>query len=209
MSLEDGESSLGKYIEEKRLSGAEIFKGMPKKETVLDYWRWAFSNLLGNTERGTLAEFIVASALGIEKDEHFDWNMYDLKYHYQAADGKIIDVPIEVKCSGYLQQWKQKTYSKIIWDIAKKKGWNPLTNEYAELGRHSKIYCFCLLAETDKSKVDVLDMEQWRFYIAKTSEIDLLFGDRKTISLHQVENKLGLKPVTYGEIKNAVDRACG
>ena len=30
--------------------------------TVLDYWLWAFSNLWGNTERGQLAEFVVARA---------------------------------------------------------------------------------------------------------------------------------------------------
>jgi hypothetical protein len=30
--------------------------------TVLDYWLWAFSDLWGNTERGQLAEFVVARA---------------------------------------------------------------------------------------------------------------------------------------------------
>jgi len=33
--------------------------------TLRDFWAWAYSDLIGNTERGRLAEFIVAMALGI------------------------------------------------------------------------------------------------------------------------------------------------
>ena len=33
--------------------------------SLLDYWSWAHSDLIVNTERGKLAEFIVASALGV------------------------------------------------------------------------------------------------------------------------------------------------
>ena len=28
--------------------------------SILDYWGWAFSDLVGNTERGVLAEYLVA-----------------------------------------------------------------------------------------------------------------------------------------------------
>ena len=31
--------------------------------TVLDFWRWAFSDLIDNTQRGVLAEFLVYSSL--------------------------------------------------------------------------------------------------------------------------------------------------
>ena len=31
---------------------------------MLDFWRWAFSDLRDNTQRGVLAEFLVALALG-------------------------------------------------------------------------------------------------------------------------------------------------
>ena len=31
---------------------------------ILDYWVWAFSDLVGNTERGVLAEYLVAMAIG-------------------------------------------------------------------------------------------------------------------------------------------------
>jgi len=48
--------------------GTEPFTvgGSPTARTVLDFWRWMGSNLLDNTMGGILAEYIVASALGIE-----------------------------------------------------------------------------------------------------------------------------------------------
>ena len=30
---------------------------------MLDFWQWAYSNIVGNIERGVVAEFIVARAL--------------------------------------------------------------------------------------------------------------------------------------------------
>lgn len=35
--------------------------------TLADFWSWAHSDLMGNTERGILAEYIVACSLGIAR----------------------------------------------------------------------------------------------------------------------------------------------
>ena len=50
-----------------QLSGAEHFicDGTDAGIAVEDYWKWAYSDLLSNTSRGAMAEFIVRSALGI------------------------------------------------------------------------------------------------------------------------------------------------
>jgi hypothetical protein len=45
------------------LEGTDRFAGADA--TVLDYWRWAFSDLRDNTQRGVLAEFLVALALAV------------------------------------------------------------------------------------------------------------------------------------------------
>ena len=45
---------------------------------LTDFLRWAYSNLMGNTERGILAEYIVACALGIQNNERILWDKYDL-----------------------------------------------------------------------------------------------------------------------------------
>lgn len=74
-----------------------------------DFYEWAYSDLLVNNQRGHLAEFIVATALGIDSQKRSEWDPYDLKYN---------DIKIEIKSCAYIQAWKQKTFSKISFDIA-------------------------------------------------------------------------------------------
>ena len=45
---------------------------------LADFWRWAHSDLLTNTERGILAEYIVACALGVHGGTRIAWDRYDL-----------------------------------------------------------------------------------------------------------------------------------
>lgn len=51
-------------MEVRRKDGKESFVGLEPKRTLQDFWAWAFSDLVGNTERGKLAEYIVATAIG-------------------------------------------------------------------------------------------------------------------------------------------------
>lgn len=39
------------------------FRGEDTGLSVVDFWSWAYSDLLNNTDRGVLAEYIVHSAL--------------------------------------------------------------------------------------------------------------------------------------------------
>lgn len=43
-------------------TGDESIKGTNQK--LLDYWRWGYSNVLVNRERGIFAEFLVGNVLG-------------------------------------------------------------------------------------------------------------------------------------------------
>ena len=95
-------------ISASRKTGAEPFTaaGWPAGATVADFWGWSRSDLLDNTERRVLAEFIVASALGIPTDGvRESWAAWDL-----ATPG---GVRVEVKSAAYLQSWAQKELSKI------------------------------------------------------------------------------------------------
>ena len=53
-------------IETHPLNPSEKFAGSEDTtladRTILDYWQWGFSDIVGNTERGILAEYIVAMA---------------------------------------------------------------------------------------------------------------------------------------------------
>ena len=58
--------SLGLIQAERKRGDEQIHhSGQPIGSTVGDYWQWACSDLLMNTERGVLAEYLVALALGV------------------------------------------------------------------------------------------------------------------------------------------------
>jgi hypothetical protein len=173
-------------ISTKKLEGAEIFKnaeGSPLAAAdILDYWSWAYSDIVVNTNRGALAEFIVARAIGSEPSVRIDWAAYDL----DTPSG----IKVEVKSSAYLQSWHQTSISKPIFSIRKAREWSPETNKLnEELLRHSDVYVFCLLAyRGDKRLLDPMDLSQWEFYVVKTTEIDRIFSEQSTIGINRVRD---------------------
>ena len=187
----------------KKLKGAETFKkaeGSPLVAAdILDYWSWAYSDIVGNTNRGALAEFIVARAIGSEPAVRNDWAAYDL----ETPSG----IKVEVKSSAYLQSWHQTAVSAPSFSIRKAKEWSPETNEFGEERlRHSDLYVFCLLAyKGDKRLLDPPDLSQWEFYVVKTSEIDRMFGERTSISINQVKSLS--QAYSVNSLMNAVDAA--
>lgn len=153
-----------------------------------DFWRWSCSNLLGNTYRGMLAEFLVARALSLDSIARAEWELYDLLYG---------ETRIEVKSSAYIQSWEQEELYSPRFDIHQS-----ITNGK----RMSDIYVFCLLNEKNRDEVYPLDINQWDFYIVKTQTIDSTFGNQKSVSLSIIE------PICvrtkFGGIKQAIDLAC-
>ena len=89
---------------------------------VEDYWQWAYSDIIGNTNRGALAEFIVAKAVSSTALVRDAWAAYDLK----TATG----IRVEVKSSAYLQSWYQKRLSRPAFSIRKSLEWQPDSGEY-------------------------------------------------------------------------------
>ena len=149
------------------------------ENNILDYWVWASSDLVGNTERGVLAEYLVAMAVGAERPVRNLWGAYDI----DAPDG----TKIEVKSAAYVQSWYQKHLSRIQFGIRKTLEWIPEKNDFGkERKRQSDLYVFCLLAQKEKHHVNPLDLEQWEFYVIPTCVLDKEFDDRQSISLNQV-----------------------
>ncbi|MAT38346.1 MAG: hypothetical protein CL946_01945 [Ectothiorhodospiraceae bacterium] len=188
-------------IEPVRLTGEEelISGGNATPHTVLDFWRWSGSTLVGNAQRGILAEYIVACALGIDMDDavRYKWAPYDL----ETKDGK----KIEVKSSAYIQTWPQRKYSAIIFGIPKTYYWDDDTNEWRDqIARHSDFYVFCHLKHKDQSTIDPLNLDQWDFYVVPTPLIDQHCSDSKSIGLSRLK-AIGIEPCGYGEIKGKVE----
>jgi hypothetical protein len=45
---------------------------------LVDFWRWAFSDLVSNDVRSVFAEYLVGSALGVTGSTRISWAEFDL-----------------------------------------------------------------------------------------------------------------------------------
>jgi len=160
--------------------------------TILDYWQWAYSGIIGNTDRGNLAEFLVSRALGITDDVRNDWGDFDLT----TEDG----TKIEVKSSAYVQAWKQKKRYTPSFGIKKTLPTWDYSSETRQ--RYADVYVFCLLAHLDKETINPMDIGQWEFYLLRTDDIEKEFGDAKSISLKNLRTRS--KQYSYSELKEAI-----
>jgi len=188
---------LGKLNIKKKL-GSEVFhiNGDSLQFDLLSFWQWYSSDILDNTLRGIIAEYIVSQDVVCVDEISGGWAPYDLL----SPQG----IKIEVKSGAYVQSWEQKNFSTISFNIGPKRGWDAETNILSKIiKRHSDIYVFCVLAHKDKTTIDPLNLAQWEFYILPTDVLNKKLGDQKTIKLSSLL-KLNPKKVKYGEIRSAI-----
>lgn len=166
------------------------------------FWQWAYSDFLSNAQRGVLAEYIVAQALGATETPRKEWDAVDLV----TSSG----IKVEVKSAAYLQRWEQKKKSDIRFDIANKKSWDADTNiTSTEALRSADVYVFCLYTEeTDKSPERPLNLDKWDFLVCSTAFLNLNFPNQKTIGMAALE-QAGLKRVSYSGLCDELERVTG
>jgi hypothetical protein len=187
-------------LEIKKKTGNEVFHGLgaPLGMNVGDFWKWAASDLVSNSMRGILAEYIVANALGITGGLRTEWDAFDLLTTNNQR--------IEVKSASYIQSWQHTTLSKIIFGIRPTRGWDAATNTSSEeLKRQADIYVFCVLAHKEQETLDPLDLNQWDFYILRSEVLNQACPTQKTIGLGSL---LRLEParVKFDGIKKCIDQ---
>jgi len=168
--------------------------------TLGDYWSWAYSDILTNTNRSIFAEYLVGAALGVLDVPRIEWDRYDFEYQ---------SVGIEVKSSAYVQSWYQKRPSKIQFDIAKKLRWDHTTNTYIPdyPCRCADCYVFCLFTGEEADHADVLETSRWKFYVLPTTTIEERFGEQKSVALSRIEEVCG--SISHGDLKGCIDSALG
>lgn len=193
--------SLGRLKIDRR-SGTEVFHedGRSSGFDVLDFWRWSTSDLVMNTTRGILAEYIVARALGVSTNRaREEWGAFDLK----TRDG----MRVEVKSSAYVQSWAQEKLSTIQFVVRKRLGWDPDTNVMDTEARwHADVYVFALLAHQDKASIDPLNLAQWQFWAVVTKDLDRRSRSQHSITLKSLHELAG-DPVDFGGLLAAVEQA--
>ncbi|WP_159817851.1 hypothetical protein [Cyanobium sp. Copco_Reservoir_LC18] len=188
-------------IETQRKSGAEPLhaNGSPLGVSLQEFWQWSGSDLVSNSQRGILAEFLVAQALGVVTGVRTEWDAYDVV----TAAG----IKVEVKASGFVQSWAQEKLSSVGFDIAPKLGWDASTNMSAtEACRPADVYVFAVHFHTDQASIDPLNVNQWEFYVLATSVLDQQCMRQKRISLATLQ-KLCPRTVPFDGLCVAVTEA--
>jgi len=149
--------------------------------SLLDFWRWSVSDILSNATRGRFAEFIVATAISIDKTAlREEWSAYDL----ETPDG----IKLEIKSAAYIQSWFQRTLSKISFSIKPALYWDSLTNKQSsEKKRHADVYVFCLLHHDNKLTTDPLNLNHWEFYVLATKELGCYTRSQHSITLKSLQ----------------------
>ena len=185
-----------------KLDGDKSFHcaGAVLPTSVIDFWKWAYSNLAANNLRGHLAEFLVASDLKATQQVRVEWGDCDLRMN---------GVKVEVKSAAYCQSWGQSKHSVISFGIAPSRAYNSKNKaRESAAARNSDVYVFCLLGHKDKQTLDPTNLDQWEFYVLPTQKLDAELGGQKTLSLNRL---LELTPIKccYGAISQTIHESLG
>ena len=130
--------------------------------TVLDFWRWALSDLRMNTARGYLVEFLVAKSLGDASRSRIEWGPVDV----EAADG----TRVEIKTTGYLQSWVTKRLSTPRWtfkSVAAHRVWSDDLSAWVPVDPLNRVDVWVFATQTcrEHDHYDPLNVEQREFRV--------------------------------------------
>lgn len=189
---------LGKAIVTRK-SGTEEFHSSGKSLgfDLKSFWQWSRSDLLDNTTRGIIAEYLVERAFGMGEDDVRDiWNPCDI----ETPSG----IRIQVKSAAYIQAWHQNKLSCITFNVQSRRGWDSNTNLLSKtVQRHSDVYVFAVLAHTIKSTIDPLNVDQWQFFVLPTEVLNKRKRSQHSITLKSLEQLCS--PVGYHSLKGAIE----
>lgn len=192
-----------KRIPVSKLTGSEQFKNVgQKKFSVLEFWQYGFSSLNSNVLRGALAEFIVENALkdNVEIEVRSPWGDYDVLYK-----GK----KIEVKCCSYIQDWDQNKLTTIQWSglKAKKLYYSEAVTKFADVDKtvdyKADIYVLALFKHQEHATLDILDMDQWCFYVLHKEQLSIITKNRSSVSLALLW-KNDIEPINFFGLEESI-----
>ena len=139
---------------------------------------WALGNLVGNTNRGIFAEWLVGQALGAigDRETREEWDECDLRYR---------GAKIEVKTSGRDQTWRQERRSSPRFDIRRRTWvWNARTGKSTRHDppiRPADVYVFCLHEPIPATNDNVRDTGCWKFWVVSKRTLDNQLGPQKSV----------------------------
>lgn len=136
--------------------------------------------------------------LGVAEGVRVEWDAYDLR----TRSG----IKVEVKSAAYIQSWAQTRPSTITFDVRATIGWDAATNTTGTMRqRQADVDVFALVAHQERTTIDPLDVDQWKFYVLATDVLNIVLPKARQAGLSTL---LGLGPetVSFGSIAAAVER---
>jgi hypothetical protein len=155
------------YLPTNTLSGAGVEL---QNTSLLDFWKWAFSDLCDDDLKGIFAEWLVLKLLGIPGVRRVSWSNSDII----TPDG----VRVEVKSSAYWQSWKLmdemgitrptplypvSDKTQIRFSGLKARGGVVPTSTEPQVFK-SQVYLFAFQHEKEIERWNAMDLSQWEFY---------------------------------------------
>lgn len=163
--------------------------------SIVDFWSWAYSDILSSRSRCIFAKFLVAKILGMTGRPRSENDIYDFKYK---------DKKINVRSASYYENWHKDRPTSIKYDISKKKAWFPETNRYTEkIDRFCDVYVFSLYKEKKDEITNILDLKRWEFFVIPTNKVDSYFQNTNSVTLKDIQGIC--YPVPLSEVKQCVD----
>jgi hypothetical protein len=147
--------------------------------TVLDFWTWAFSDLISSTNRGILAEFLVGAVLGTTENARIEWDVADHIYRGRK---------IKVKSAAYIEHWLQSKPSRIAFPINHIQR-KEIKTSIPGLTLYPKpeVYVFCLFDVKERNDADMLDLAKWIFYPVAAHVMESKFRRKKSVTLKEIQ----------------------
>jgi hypothetical protein len=119
---------------------------------------------------------------------------------------------IEVKCCSYIQDWDQNKLTRIMFSGLKARElyWSEAVKPYNEIQRINKeyksdIYVFALFKHQATETLDILDLDQWCFFVLSKNEVARISKNGNSVSLFNLE-KNNINPVSFGELKTEIEK---
>jgi hypothetical protein len=181
------------YQPSDRVIGADVEL---QNASLLDFWKWAFSDLCDDDLKGIFAEWLVLKLLGIPAVRRVSWANSDII----TLEG----VRIEIKSTSYWQSWKlidevgsvrpmplhpvsRKTKVRFAGLKARDAVMAPANTEPQILKSH--IYVFAFQHEKDFDQWNAMDLSQWEFYVLPVSRMRELRGRSVSLLTLRAEQK--------------------
>jgi hypothetical protein len=162
--------------------------------SLMDFWKWGFSDLCDDDVKGFFAEWLVHKLLGIQSARRISWANSDVL----TVEG----VTLEVKATAFWQSWKwidgtgkQRTEpsfpatdeSKVRFGGLTARNADGVADSASARTLKSHLYVFAFQHETDYARWNAMDLSQWEFYIFPAVEIPSLGG--RSITLQKLRSR--------------------